>query len=260
MSQVDPDVGRPRRRQELLGLNFDDLSRSEALTAIQGFIDGGGVHEVWTANVSTLVQWRSDVTLRRAYQSAALVTVDGMGLYYSAKLLGTPVQGTVSGSQLFYEVLDLAQTNGYTVFLLGSEPEVIADVAAGVASMYPRLEIVGTHHGFFGPEGAERVAAAIGAAGPDILLLGMSSPLKERFAVEHGSRMAVPLTLGVGGMFDIAAGRRSLAPRWVTVMCLEWLWRLVQEPRRLAIRYATTNTIFIGLLTRELARRRSALR
>ena len=215
---------------------------------------------MWTPNVAVLVESRQDESLRTAWESADLVTVDGMAIYYSSHLLGTPVPEAVSASLLFFELLALARDKGLSVFLLGAEDEVVRAASAWAAATYRPLRIAGVHHGYFEPDRAGEVAELIRRSAPDILLVGMSSPLKERFVQAHRDAMGVPVTLGVGGMFDIAAGRCRLAPKLVRKMCLEWLWRLAQEPRRLWRRYAVTNTVFLGLLLREIARLQLAQR
>jgi N-acetylglucosaminyldiphosphoundecaprenol N-acetyl-beta-D-mannosaminyltransferase len=243
-------------RVELLGVGFDYLTTRQCVDAVAAYVDGGAPRVLWTPNVAVLVESRTDGSLRTAWESADMVTVDGMGLYYGSRLLGKPAPEAVSGSVLFFELLALARDRGLSVFFLGAEDDVVRAAGAWAQATYHPLRVAGVHHGYFGPARAADVAESIRRSAPDILLVGMSSPLKERFVSAYRDEMGVPVTLGVGGMFDIAAGRRRLAPAVVRVLCLEWLWRLAQEPRRLWRRYAVTNTVFLGLLMRELARSR----
>lgn len=244
----------PHGHRNLFGLRFDDVDRSQALGRLEEYIRSGEPHLVFCANVSALVTWRRDPVLQRVYRETDLLTVDGMALNYASRLLRTPVKESVSGSDLFWDLLGLCEDRGYRVFLLGAEPEVLGRVDERLARSHPGLRLVGTHHGYFGPRSEAEVAERIRAVSPDVLLLGMSSPLKERFALDHRERMGVPVALGVGGMFDIAAGLHRRAPAWVQIACLEWLWRLGQEPGRLWKRYARTNSVFLALLARELLR------
>ena len=226
----------------------------ECVSVIEAFVGEAVPRVVMTANVSTLIAARRDESLRAAWMSADLVTVDGMALYYSSLLLGTPVPQAVSGSLLFFEVLALARDRGLRVFFLGAEPAAVLAASEWAAATYAPLSVAGIHHGDFDPARGDEVAELIRRSGADILFVGMSSPLKERFIDTHRLAMGVPVSIGVGGMFDIAAGRRRLAPKVVRTLCLEWLWRLAQEPRRLWRRYAVTNTAFLGLLLREILR------
>ncbi len=183
-----------------------------------------------------------------------------MALTYASRLLRTPAREAVIGSLLCFEVLSLARAKGYSVFLLGAETEVLRKARGQLAKCYGSIRIAGMHNGYFGREQDLTIVRCIRAAKPDILLLGMSSPLKEQFAWRYRYQLKVPVILGVGGMFDIIVGCRRLAPSWVRVLCLEWLWRLIQEPRRLGWRYATTNTIFLCWLGHEIIRRQIVAR
>ncbi|MDQ1295298.1 MAG: N-acetylglucosaminyldiphosphoundecaprenol N-acetyl-beta-D-mannosaminyltransferase [Actinomycetota bacterium] len=241
-------------QRSLFGLQFDDVDRVQALDRLDEYIRSGEPHLVFCANVSALVMWRRTPLLRRVYRETDLLTVDGMALYYASRLLRTPVRQSVSGSFLFWDLLGLCESRGYRVFLLGARQEVLGRAESRLARLHPALRVVGSHHGYFSHENELEIAEEIRETNPDVLLLGMSSPLKERFAWTHRERMGVPVALGVGGMFDIAAGLHRRAPAWVQVACLEWLWRMGQEPRRLWKRYATTNSVFLALLARELIR------
>jgi N-acetylglucosaminyldiphosphoundecaprenol N-acetyl-beta-D-mannosaminyltransferase len=242
----------------LFGLPFDNLSMREAVSRIDDYIRSGTPHLVFTANVAMLVQWHRSASLRRIYEDTDLLTVDGMALVYAARLLQTPVKEPVSGSSLFFEIMSLARMREYRVFLLGADADVLCAARRRIERTYHPIRIVGAHHGYFGDSRRREIADLIAGAKPDILLLGISSPLKEQFAWTYRDHMNVPLIVGVGGMFDIVAGRWRRAPAWVQAMCLEWLWRLAHEPRRLWRRYASTNTIFLGLLAREMFRARIA--
>ena len=238
----------------LFGLSFDNVDLRQALGRIDEYIRSGRPHMVFSANVFCLFLWRHHPVIQWAYRETDLLTVDGMALFYASRLLGTPIRESVSGSALFFELLALADARGYRVFLLGAEPAVVAEAGQRLTRSYPSLQLVGVHDGYFQPGDEPEVVTQIRAAAPDVLLLGMSSPLKERFAWAYRDHLQVPVIIGVGGMLDIAAGRCRRAPVIVRTACLEWLWRLVQEPRRLCRRYAVTNTLFLGLLLRELLR------
>jgi N-acetylglucosaminyldiphosphoundecaprenol N-acetyl-beta-D-mannosaminyltransferase len=236
----------------LFGLPFNDMSMCEAVKRLNEYINSDTSHIVFTVNVAMLVQWHRSPLLQRIYQESDLLTIDGMALVYASRLLRAPACEALSGSLLFYEIMALAQAKGYTIFLLGAEVNVLHAARKRLEQNYGPARVVGMHDGYFEKAQAPDVIRLINAARPDILLLGMSSPLKEQFASTYRDQMRVPLILGVGGMFDIVAGRRRLVPAWIRVLCLEWLWRLSQEPRRLWWRYATTNSIFLCWLAREM--------
>jgi N-acetylglucosaminyldiphosphoundecaprenol N-acetyl-beta-D-mannosaminyltransferase len=251
------EPARPRCRSvEFLGLRFDDLSLAEALETIDGFVRERTPRRIFTPNVALLMWSRKDPFLRRVYRSCDVVTVDGMAIYYALHMLGDPVQVCLSASLIFHPLLALAQARGYRVYLLGAKEPILRRAVDNLGRQFPGIRIVGAHDGYFDVADAGAVVADIRRASPDILLLGMSTPLKERFAERYLKEMGVPVTIGVGGMFDIAAGVARFAPPWIRRLCLEWLYRLVQEPRRLWRRYLTTNFAFLWLVQKEVVRRR----
>ena len=245
-----------RPRVEFLGLGFDDLTLAESLDRMEEFIREGKPRRIFTPNVALLMWSRQDRFLHDVYRSCDMVTVDGMAIYYALHLVGTPVRESLAASLMFYPLLERARDKGYGVYLLGAKESVLQDAVRNLQQQYPGLRIVGSRNGYFDIDNAADVAEHIREARPDILLLGMSTPMKERFATKYLEAMNVPVTLGVGGMFDIAAGIATFAPKWIRVLCLEWFYRLVQEPRRMWKRYLTTNIPFLWLVQKELVRRR----
>jgi N-acetylglucosaminyldiphosphoundecaprenol N-acetyl-beta-D-mannosaminyltransferase len=243
-------------RVEFLGLCFDQLTLGEVLGRIELFVRERTPRKIFTPNVALLIWSRKDRFLRNVYRSCDIVTVDGMAIYYALHLIGTPVKESLSASLMFFPLLGLAQERGWGVYLLGAKEPVLQAAVRNLKQRFPSLRIVGARNGYFDADNPSDVVCDIRRAAPDILLLGMSTPMKERFAAEHLEEMNVPVTLGVGGMFDIAAGLAKFAPRWIRILCLEWLYRLVQEPRRMWRRYLTTNVAFLWLLQKELIRRR----
>lgn len=248
------------KKIDFLGLPFDNVTLDEAIDSIEGFIHEGTPRKIFTPNVALLVWARKDEFLKKVYQSCDLLTVDGMAIYYASHILGKPLKETASASLMFFRLIELAEQKGYTLYFLGAKDEVINLAVKRVREQYPNVKILGSHHGYFDVETDTAVADDIRAKKPDMLFIGMSSPLKEKFVERNLKTMNVPVSLGVGGMIDIAAGRSDFAPDWIRKLCLEWFYRLMQEPRRLWRRYLTTNLIFIGLVLRELVRRDFAAR
>ena len=240
---------------EFLGLPFDDLSVEEALDRIEEFIDEGVPRKIFTPNVFLLLAAREDGFLRSVYRSCDMLTVDGMAIFYALRLLGTPVKASASASLFFYPLLERARQKGHGVYLLGAREEIVREAVERIEAQYEGIRIVGWHNGYFDVNDASEIVEDIRRAKPDVLLVGMSSPLKERFVVNYLHEMNVPVSLGVGGMLDIAAGRAQFAPNWIRKLCLEWLYRLVQEPKRMWRRYATTNPVFCWLVLKELVKR-----
>jgi N-acetylglucosaminyldiphosphoundecaprenol N-acetyl-beta-D-mannosaminyltransferase len=151
-------------------------------------------------------------------------------------------------------LLQVAQTRGFRVFVLGARIEVLNRALSKLRERYPGLQIDG-HHGHFPDKESSRVCHAVRSNRPDILLIAMSSPRKEYWLSDHLGELGVPFAMGIGGAIDVIAGATQRAPRWMQRVGIEWFFRLLQEPQRLAGRYARTNTQFLFLIVREWVRR-----
>lgn len=252
------DQGRPSvtEKVEILGLSFDNLTMQEALTTIERYIQEREPRKIFTPNVQLLLWSRKDPFLRQVYQSCDLLTVDGMAIFYASKILGTPFKESLSASLMFFPLLKIAEQKGYRVYLVGAKENVVCKAVDNIRASYPRINIVGWHHGYFDVTAPGEVLDDIKAKRPDILLVGMTSPMKEKLVEANLQEMNVPVSLGVGGMFDIASGEADFAPDWIRKMCMEWFYRLVQEPRRMWRRYLYSNSEFIWLISKELIRKR----
>jgi N-acetylglucosaminyldiphosphoundecaprenol N-acetyl-beta-D-mannosaminyltransferase len=161
----------------------------------------------------------------------------------------------VAGIDLMAAILHRGDERGYRVYCLGAEEAVLRAAVRRIQADYPGVRVCGHHHGWFTPDEEPAVAAAIAAARPDVLFVAMTSPHKERFLARWGELLELPVWHGVGGSFDVMAGKVRRAPLFWQRLGLEWLYRLLQEPRRLWKRYLVTNTVFGALVARELARR-----
>jgi N-acetylglucosaminyldiphosphoundecaprenol N-acetyl-beta-D-mannosaminyltransferase len=184
-----------------------------------------------------------------------LVSADGQSIVWASRLLGDPLPERVAGVDLMHELFALAERSGYSVFILGARQEVLRSAIERLQERHPELALAGVHHGYFSEEESPEIAAEIRAAQPDILFVAISSPRKEQWLGCFGESLGVPLVMGVGGAIDILAGITRRAPRLWQQLGVEWLYRLLQEPRRMFRRYLVTNAQFSVLLARELAAR-----
>ncbi|MCX6868259.1 MAG: WecB/TagA/CpsF family glycosyltransferase [Verrucomicrobia bacterium] len=242
-------------KREIFGLNFANVSVDEALDIIEDHFRSRDPLYIFTINVALLVYSREDPYVRKIYEECRLLTVDGMAIYYASKLLGKPLKASASASLMFEPLLARCAANNYKVFLIGASQATLEKAVTNLRQEHPGLRICGYHNGYFdhGNPPADLVSE-INASEADLVMLGMSSPYKERFVRENMGKLNVPVFLGVGGMFDIAAGEARFAPDWIRKSCLEWLYRLLQEPRRMWKRYFYTNSVFVGLFLKAFAR------
>jgi N-acetylglucosaminyldiphosphoundecaprenol N-acetyl-beta-D-mannosaminyltransferase len=193
--------------------------------------------------------------MRRIVDSCELVSADGQSVVWASRLLGDPLPERVAGIDLMQELFALAERRGFRTFILGAKPAVLEMAQRRIMAQHPRLQLVGTHHGYFSEDEDARVAQQIHDARPDMLFVAMSSPRKEYWLGKYGRTIDVPFVMGVGGAIDVAAGITQRAPRPFQRLGLEWAYRLAQEPGRLWRRYAVTNARFAALLAGALARR-----
>ncbi len=203
-------------------------------------------------NVAKLVNMRSDSLLRESVESGDLVLADGMPLVWLSRLKRQPLPERVAGIDLMYRLFDLANRGGFRVYFLGARREVLERVVEIARERYPGMVVAGWRDGYFTDEQQEEVAGAIRTSRADILVVAMSSPKKELFMKRWGDGLGVSVTHGVGGSFDVMAGVTRRAPRWMQRCGLEWLYRVIQEPRRMWKRYLVTNMYFAWMFVSEL--------
>jgi len=187
---------------------------------------------------------------------AADLVIPEKAVMVGAALLGTPLKAHVGGSMLAMALLAHSEKKGYSIFFLGARPAVLDTLLEKVRRQYPKLRIAGYHHGYFLPDGEQAVLGSIRRARPDVLLVAMGSPRQEYWIGDHARQLGVPISIGVGGTFDIISGLKKDAPPWVRKFALEWLYRLVQDPKNLWKRYLTTIPWFLAAILRERLRGR----
>jgi N-acetylglucosaminyldiphosphoundecaprenol N-acetyl-beta-D-mannosaminyltransferase len=205
-------------------------------------------------NVAKIVTMQSDNSLKGAVSGCDIVNIDGAGVVFGGRLLGHEIPERVAGIDLFRELLGVSQESGRSVFFLGAKPEILEQAVQCVRHDFPQLEIAGYHHGYFW-EDEKSVVDEIRRSGAELLFVGISSPMKEKFINAWRDELGVKFAMGVGGTFDVVAGKVRRAPKWMQQIGLEWLFRVIQEPRRMFMRYLTTNSKFAWMLLKELVAR-----
>jgi N-acetylglucosaminyldiphosphoundecaprenol N-acetyl-beta-D-mannosaminyltransferase len=240
--------------RHVLGAPVRAMTMEAVLELIDDVIAMRGRLRIGVVNAAKLVNMRRDDLLRRDVLSSDVILADGMSVVWASRLLGRPVPERVAGIDLMLALFSQGGARGYRVFFLGATEDVLRRVTQRVAAEYPGVVVAGQRNGYFSPAEEPAVAAEIGAARPDVLLIAMTSPRKEHFMARWGAELDVPVWHGVGGSFDVMAGKVQRAPERWQRLGLEWLYRVRQEPRRLWRRYLVTNTLFCGLVGAELAR------
>ncbi len=242
-------------RHQFLGCPVDILTMTEIVElACAAMRSRDRLHQT-SLNVAKLVNMRRNRILASDVCGSDLITMDGMGIVWGARLLGLPATKRVTGIDLFFELLSVCARDRFRPYFLGAGPSTIEQAAKTLLAIYPTIELAGARDGYFGPEQEPTVVDEIRHSRADCLFIGMPTPKKERFLAAHRDDLGVPYIMGVGGAFDVLAGKVSRAPQLMQELGLEWLYRVYQEPGRMWWRYAKTNVIFAGLLTRAIAQR-----
>jgi N-acetylglucosaminyldiphosphoundecaprenol N-acetyl-beta-D-mannosaminyltransferase len=242
-------------RARILGCAIDRLDMQQMVDRIDRVIAGGGFAQHAAINAAKIVAMRDDPELKGIVARCELVTADGQSVVWASRLLSDPLPARVAGIDLMQELLALAERRGYRVFILGARDDVLAHALVRIRARHPRLMIAGSRDGYFSDDDAAAVALEVAAHRPDIVFVAMPSPRKEYWLAEHGRRLGAPFVMGVGGSVDVLAGHVRRAPVFMQRLGLEWTVRLMQEPRRLLGRYASTNTRFVVYVLHELMRR-----
>jgi N-acetylglucosaminyldiphosphoundecaprenol N-acetyl-beta-D-mannosaminyltransferase len=241
---------RRRRPAHVAGCRIDRLDMKATLTRCEELIASGGPAQHVAINAAKLVAMQRDEELREIVAGCELVSADGQAVVWASRLLGDPLPTRVAGIDLMNELLALSERRGYRVFVLGAKKDVLAQAVANAYEMYSGLQLAGARDGYFDDDEAAAVAEEIRTAAPDILFVAMPSPKKEYWLARYGRLIAVPFVMGVGGSVDVLAGQTRRAPRWLQRAGLEWLYRLLQEPRRMFGRYLVGNVRFCMLVLR----------
>ena len=231
----------------MLGVPFDQVTTADTLEVIRGIIASGLPHYAATANVDFVVQARGDLELRRILTEADLVLCDGMPLVWASGFLGRKLPERVTGSDLVPLLLAEAAREGWRVFFLGGTEESIAGAAQNVQAQHPALKLVGAYSPPFRSlleMDHEAIVQRVKAAKPDLLFVAFGCPKQEKWINMHFRRAGVPLSIGVGATIDFLAGTVRRAPVWMQRSGLEWVFRWLQEPRRLFRRYVTGLWVF----------------
>ncbi len=243
-------------RVRLLGTAVDALSFADTMDAVVEIVAKGTPTQHLAMNAAKVARMRSDPVLRAIASECAIISADGVPLVWASRLLGHPLPGRVSGIDLMEALCDLAGQLQWSVFFFGARREVVEKVAVWAESNHPGLRVAGFRDGYFAESDDEKIVAEIAASGADILFLGLPTPKKELWLHRYLPELNVPFCMGVGGSFDVIAGKVPRAPLWMQESGLEWLFRFVQEPKRMWKRYLVGNAKFILMVLSELVANR----
>jgi len=247
------------RRVRIGSLPLDPVDLEGAIEGIDRLVKSGEGGMVFTPNVDHVVMAETNERFRHAYQAASLSLVDGTPVLWASQMLAKPLPAKVSGSDLVRPLMRLCAVHGYRVYFLGGAPGIARRAKLELERELPNLLVVGVDESRIDVDRVDpEVLARIKLTQPDVVVLALGAPKQEIFAYEQREAFGSAVVVGVGASLDFIAGVRKRAPRWLSAMGLEWMYRLLQEPRRLARRYLLRDPKFCLIVLRQLLGRRAA--
>ncbi len=219
-------------KYEILGVGVNSLRMADAVNLVEKYMDDRANVIVATANAEMLMNATRDADLKRILNSAALVVPDGAGTVWAAHQLGYDMPERVAGYDLAQELMKRAPQKDRRIFFFGSAPGVADKAKLKAEELYPGINIVGTRNGFFTDKDIPDILEEIKKAKPDLLLVALGVPKQEKFLDKYYKELGVPVSIGVGGTFDVMAGVMKRAPLWMQKAKLEWLFRGMLQPKR----------------------------
>lgn len=240
-------------RVDVLGVGISAINMEMAKAEIARWITEGEKHYVCVTGVHGVMESQGDAELTDIHNRSGLTTPDGMPMVWSARAAGAKHVERVYGPDLMLELCEMAAAEGWTSYFYGGKEGVPELLASKLSERYPGLKVVGTYSPPFRELTSDEQAAIadqINAAAPDLVWVGLSTPKQERWVAANVGRLNASAILAVGAAFDIHAGTLRQAPRWMQRTGLEWLYRLMREPKRLWRRYLKNNPRFVLAILR----------
>lgn len=236
-------------RVNVLGVGVSAINMDMALSCIDGWIQRREPNYVIAVPAHCIVECLRDEKLRNIYNRAGMVTPDGRPIAWITRLMGFKHVEQVRGSDLMLKVCERSLARGYRHFLYGGwPPTVVEELACKLKDRFPGIQIVGAYAPPFRPLTPEEdrgVVEMINSVSPDVVWIGLGAAKEEFWAEAHVGKLVAPVLIGVGAAFDFHSGRKPHAPRWMIRLGLEWLFRILTEPRRLGPRYLKDNPVFV---------------
>ncbi|MGN6264838.1 MAG: WecB/TagA/CpsF family glycosyltransferase [Ginsengibacter sp.] len=238
-------------RINICNVPVDALTMKQTIALIDEAIrEKRSIHHV-VINAVKVVNAQKDEKLRDSIVNCDIINADGQGIIWASQLLNKPLPERVAGIDLMENLVELAAQRKYRIFFLGAKEEILQKVIQTYSKKYGSEIIAGYNNGYFKPDEEEKIARKIADSHADILFVAMSSPKKEIFLNTYKDLINTPFIMGVGGSFDVVSGLVKRAPKWMQASGFEWLYRTLQEPRRMWKRYLFGNSSFIYLVFKE---------
>ena len=237
---------------KLFNIEIDALSMRQTLDIVEDAVANDKHIHHTVVNAGKIVLMQKDKELEKSVNEADLINADGQAVVWASKMLGSPLPERVSGIDLMEKLVKRSFEKGYRCYFLGAEEDVVSNLITLYKKKYSNNVIAGYRNGYFKKSDEKRIAKDISQSNANILFVAITSPKKEIFLNTYKKELKnINFIMGVGGSFDVIAGKVNRAPKWMQDIGFEWLYRVIQEPRRMFMRYLVGNTKFIFLVLKE---------
>ncbi|MBM3443365.1 MAG: WecB/TagA/CpsF family glycosyltransferase [Bacteroidetes bacterium] len=244
-----------KNRVLIAGVGFNNVDRLELIGLLDDAHASGSKSQVCFVPANSVMAARKSAEVAHAYQQSEFVICDGVPVRWASLLLGTPLKERITGFDFFPQFIRQCANRKYSVFFLGAAPGIADELVRVYQQQFPDLDVRGVYcppmTATFPYEENERMIQLINAAQPDVLFVSLTAPKQDAWIRQHWDRLHVKIAMGVGAAFSSEIGRIRRAPQWMQSAGLEWLYRFLQEPRRLFRRYFIEAPPFIGLVIRQ---------
>lgn len=244
------------KRITILNTTIDVLNVKNTIRLVEVYVKRKEPLHLMGVNADKINELNENERLRQIVNSCGIINADGASVIKASRYLGMPLPERVAGIDLMQSLVRLSEKKGYSVYLLGAKQEVVEKTAEILKKKHPKLKLVGIHNGYFKESDWSEISKELKEIRPDFVFVGITSPIKEyliEFLQDDGNDSVF---MGVGGSFDVISGVIPRAPKWMQKAGLEWLFRVIQEPKRLFKRYFVGNWVFIKAVWKEKRKRK----
>ena len=244
----------------ILGVKVSNIANNDLLDTLTHCIHEKQKVQVCITPVNSVLAAIKDPEVLNIYNNAEIVLCDGMPIKWASSFLNTPIQERITGLDLLPDLVELCAKNNFSVFLLGASPGVGDKLKQTISQRYPNCKVVGVYvppfMKVFSGEENDKMIAAVNEAAPDVLLVSLTAPKQDIWIAQNKNLLNASVQVGIGGAFEVMAGLAKRAPKWMQSAGLEWLFRFIQEPKRLFRRYFIEAPLFILLVIKQKMKER----
>ena len=232
-------------RIKILDTIIDVLDMNQTIDLVDKYVQKKIPLHLVGVNADKINELNTNNRLKQIVNSCGIINADGASVILASKFLGKPLPERVAGIDLMEHLIKLSEQKGYSIYLLGAKQEVVEKTAQVLKKKYQNIKIVGIHNGYFNESDWPQISEEIKVKNPNFIFVGITSPLKE-YLVEYLQNDGNDgVFMGVGGSFDVISGEIPRAPKWIQKINMEWMVRVIHEPKRLFKRYFIGNWKFI---------------